>query len=83
MECGMSDDGCLHCAINEVVNRHVEKRENVDVAELAAKMAESLAELILFAAPEEEQAELLAHAIAHLGEMFLQKRGVGEGDTTH
>ncbi len=46
-------------------------------------MAESLADLILIYVPEDDQANVLAHTIAHLGEMFLQKGGAVEGDTTH
>jgi hypothetical protein len=78
----MSDD-CLHCKINKLVEEHVENVDQVDVAELAAKMAESLAELILFGAPPDQHATLLAYTMAHLGEMFVEKAGAGEGDTTH
>jgi len=77
----MSD--CLHCDINELVQKHIEKAEAADVADLAARMAESLAEMILTFAPEEDQADVLAHAIAHLGEMFLQKGGAAESGTSH
>ncbi len=76
----MSD--CLHCDINELVETHIEKSETVDVIDLTARMAESLADLILLIVPEEEQARMLAHAIAHLGEVYIQKSR-GEGDTTH
>ena len=47
---------------------------------LAAKMAESLVELVLLA-PEEEQAKLLAATIAQLGQAFLEKSGTIEGDS--
>jgi hypothetical protein len=77
----MSD--CLHCDINEMVQKHIEKTETADVADVAARIAESLADLILTFVPEEDQANVLAHTIAHLGEMFLQKGGATEGDTTH
>jgi hypothetical protein len=76
----MSD--CLHCDINDLVQKHIEQDEAVDIADVAAKMAESLADLILSSA-ESEQAKLLAHAMAALGDMYLQKSGAGEGDTTH
>jgi hypothetical protein len=45
---------------------------------LAARMAESLVELILLA-PEEEQGKLLAATIAHLANAFLEKSGAIEG----
>jgi hypothetical protein len=77
----MSD--CLHCDINEIVQKYIEKTETPDAADLAARMAESLADMILTFVPEEDQANVLAHTIAHLGEMFLQKGGAVEGDTTH
>jgi hypothetical protein len=46
-------------------------------------MAESLADLIVQAAPPEEQGKLLAYTIAHLGEMILQKVGALAQETTH
>jgi hypothetical protein len=55
----------------------------VDVAEIAAKMTESLADLILSAVPETEQARFLAQTIAYLGEAILQKSEEGASDTTH
>jgi len=79
-----SSEGCLHCEINEVVRDHIEGQQNVDLADLAGRMAESLVELILMG-PEEEQGNLLAATIAHLGHSFLVKSGVIEGgsDMTH
>jgi hypothetical protein len=72
-------ESCLHCEINDLVQEHVEGQEKVDVADLAARMAESLVDLVLLA-PEEQQAQLLAVAIAHLGQVFLEKSGAIEGD---
>jgi hypothetical protein len=72
-------ESCLHCEINDVVQEYVEGKDNVDIAELAARMAESLVDLILLA-PEDEQAKLLATAIAQLGHAFLEKSGMIEGD---
>ncbi len=76
----MSD--CLHCDINEIVRKHIEGNEQFDLVDLVARMAESLAELILLA-PEEEQAGVLAEAITHLGHSFLEKSGAIQGETTH
>ena len=61
----MSD--CLHCDINELVQKHME-REGADLAELAARMTESLAVFILLA-PETEQSKLMADALANLGHL--------------
>jgi hypothetical protein len=77
-----SSESCLHCEINEVVREHIEALEKVDIADLAARTAESLVELILLA-PEEEHAKLLAATIAHLGNAFLEKSDAVQSDTTH
>jgi hypothetical protein len=76
--------GGLHCEINDVVREHIERLDKVDLADLAARMTESLVELILLA-PEEEHGKLLAATIAHLGHAFLGKSGeIEDGqDTTH
>jgi regulator of sirC expression with transglutaminase-like and TPR domain len=66
---------CLHCQINELVKAHLENDEPVDLGELVARIVESAAELIADAAPEEEQAEVLAAAISHLGHAYLEKIG--------
>jgi hypothetical protein len=70
----MSD--CLHCDINELVQGYID-RGNADIAEFAAKIAESLADLILLA-PENEQAKLMADAMASFGHAFLEKSGAVE-----
>jgi hypothetical protein len=49
-----------------------------DAADLAALMAESLVDLIL-RVPEDEQAQLVAHTLTALGDLFLQKSGVADG----
>jgi hypothetical protein len=64
---------CLHCDINELIGQHLE-REGADLADLAARLTECLAELILLA-PETEQGKLMADALAHLGQSFLEKSG--------
>jgi hypothetical protein len=78
----MSD--CLHCDINEIVRKHIEQNESVDLADLVARMSESLVELIMLA-PEQEHAKLMAEAMAHIGHVFLQETGAieGESSTTH
>jgi len=76
----MSD--CLHCDINEIVRKHIEGNEQVDLVDLVARMAESMADLILLA-PEQEQGSILAEAVAHLGHSFLERSGASPGETTH
>ena len=78
----MSD--CLHCDINELVQQHIEQAgETVDIVEVAAKMTESLADLILSSVPPADHARFLAQTIAYLGEAILQKTEEGASDTTH
>jgi hypothetical protein len=74
-----ASESCLHCEINDLVQEYIEGQDNVDIAELAARMAESLVDLIILA-PEEQRANLLATTVAHLGHAFLEKSGVIEGD---
>jgi hypothetical protein len=73
----MSD--CLHCDINQLVRQRIER--GADLGELAAMMVESLTDLILLA-PEEEQADLMAHALSAFGQMYLEKSGAFEGGSS-
>jgi hypothetical protein len=77
-----SSESCLHCEINEVVREHIEGKDIVNLPELVAKMGESLVELILLG-PEDQWGNLLAEAIRDIGEVFLEKSGAVESDTTH
>jgi hypothetical protein len=75
---------CLHCAINDLVRERIEGR-TADLAELAAMVAESLADLILLA-PKEDQGKLLADALAQFGSVFLEKGNemeAGASSATH
>ena len=72
----MSD--CLHCDINELVQKHLEP--DADVTDLVARIAESLVDLILLA-PETDHSKLLADAVASLGHLFLEKSGAIESES--
>jgi hypothetical protein len=75
---------CLHCDINDLVQKHLE-RSDADLADLVGRMAESIADLILVA-PEIDQANLMATAIASLGQAYLEKTGAidsGESNARH
>ena len=74
----MSD--CLHCDINDLVQKHVEGGTN-DLVEIASMMAESMADLVLLA-PEEDRANLLAHVVSAVGQMVLEKSGAFEGTSS-
>jgi hypothetical protein len=77
-----SSESCLHCEINELVREHIEGKQIVNLPELVAKMSESLVELILLG-PEEQWGNLLAEAIRDIGEVFLEKSGAVQSNTTH
>lgn len=72
---------CLHCDINELVEKQLED-ENADLADLAARLAESLCDLILLAPPG-EQAKLMADVLANLGQAYLEKTGAIEATPRH
>ena len=67
-------DECLHCAIIDMVDERI-AADGANAADLTALIAESLVDIIL-RVPEEEQAQLMAHTMAALGDLFLQKSGV-------
>ena len=65
----MSD--CLHCDIHEMLESHLQS-EQADLAEIAAKVTEVLADLILMAPPD-DRVMMMAEVVANLGGMVLEK----------
>jgi hypothetical protein len=65
----MSD--CLHCEIHEMLEVYLEA-EHADLAEVAAKVTEVLADLILMVSPD-ERCMMLADVTTNLGGMVLEK----------
>ena len=65
----MSD--CLHCDIHEMLESHLQS-EQADLTEIAVKVTEVLADLILMAPPD-EQVMMMADVVANLGGMVLEK----------
>jgi hypothetical protein len=70
----MSD--CLHCDIHEMLESHLQG-EQTDLVEIAARVTEVLADLILMAPPN-EQTMMMADVVANLGGMVLEKCQDGE-----
>jgi len=70
---------CLHCDINELVEKRLEG-EGADLAEVAALIAESLADLILLAPPQGKERRVSIHAGAILASAADGKRIVTGGD---
>jgi hypothetical protein len=66
----MSD--CLHCDIHELLDAELQGKE-ANLAEIAAKVTEVLADIILMAPPD-EQSTLMADVLANLGSFFLEKK---------
>jgi len=75
----MSD--CLHCDINDLVEKQLE-RDDADLGDLAARLTESLADLILLAPPA-DQSKLMADVLANLGQAYLEKTGAIESTPRH
>jgi hypothetical protein len=69
---------CLHCDIHEMLDVHLQN-EQADLGEIAARVTEVLADLILMAPPA-EQAMLLAAVVANLGGMVLEKNQEADPD---
>jgi hypothetical protein len=65
----MSD--CLHCDIHDMLESHPQAQQ-ADLAEIAARVTEVLADLILMAPPA-DQLTLMADVVANLGGMVLEK----------
>ena len=72
----MSD--CLHCDINELVDKRLES-ESADLADLAARVTESLVDLIMLAPPA-DQTKLMADVLSNFGQIYLEKTGAIEPD---
>jgi hypothetical protein len=72
-------DECLHCAIIDMVDDRI-AAGGANAADLTTLIVESLVDIIL-RVPEEEQAQLMAHTLAALGDFFLQKSGADEGSS--
>lgn len=73
----MSD--CLHCDIHELLESRLQDKE-VNLVELAARVTEVLADLILMA-PLDDQSKLMADILANLGSFVLEKKE--EADPTN
>jgi len=57
-----TETGCLRCEINEIVQRHIERDDPVNLPDLVAKVGESLVDLILLG-PEERWGNKRARAV--------------------
>lgn len=64
---------CLHCDIHDLLESRLQDRE-ANLAEVAAKVTEVLADLILMV-PNDNQSTMMADILANLGSFLLEKKG--------
>jgi hypothetical protein len=62
---------CIHCDIHDLLDAEL-GRDGADLAQIAAKVTEVLADLVLTAEPDDRMA-LLADIVANLGHFVLEK----------
>jgi hypothetical protein len=65
----MSD--CIHCEIHDLLETHLQT-EDANLAEIASKVTEVLADLILMAPPN-DRGMLIADVLANFGQFVLDK----------
>ncbi len=63
---------CLHCDIYELLESRLQDQE-ANLAEIAAKVTEVLADLILMLPPD-EQSTLMADILVNLGNFLVEKK---------
>ena len=73
----MSD--CLHCDIHELLDNELQGKE-ANLVEIAAKVTEVLADLILMVPPD-QQSMLMADILVNLGNFLVEKKE--EADPTN
>ena len=62
---------CIHCDIHDLLESHLEA-DDANIAEIASKVTEVLADLILMVPPT-DRGMLMADIIANLGQFVLEK----------
>ena len=68
---------CIHCEIHDLLDSHLQNEE-ANVADIAAKVTEVLADLILLAPPA-DRGMLLADILSNLGGFVLEKNEQAPG----
>jgi hypothetical protein len=62
---------CIHCDIHDLLESHLDS-EDANIADIAAKVTEVLADLVLMVPPV-DRGMLMADIIANLGQYVLEK----------
>jgi hypothetical protein len=68
----------LHCDIHELLESRLQDKET-NLVEIAAKVTEVLADLVLMAPPD-DQSKLMADILANLGSFVLEKKEEADPD---
>ena len=72
-----AEDECLHCQVMDLIEARVEAGET-DIGELASLVAESLAEIVLMATPD-DQPKLMADVIRAFGHASGRRESIDVG----
>ena len=76
-----TEKDCLHCAINKIVeeraNKALDAETVINLPDWLDQMVQSMADLILYAAPPEEHGRMLAYAIDRLAEIVSAESKMG------
>jgi len=75
---GVQMSDCIHCQIHDLLERHLQNQE-LNLGDIAFKITEVLADLILMAPPE-EQGMMIADILRNLGQFVLEKGGEAEDE---
>ena len=75
---GVEMSDCIHCQIHDLLESHLQNQE-VNLGEIAFKVTEVLADLVLMAPPE-DQGRLIADILRNPGQLVLEKDGEQEDE---
>ena len=75
---GVEMSDCVHCQIHDLLESHLQNPE-VNLTDIAFKVTEVLADLVLMAPPE-EQGTMIADILRNLGQLVLDKSGEAEDE---
>jgi hypothetical protein len=72
------DVWCIHCQIHDLLESHLQNQE-VNLGDIAFKVTEVLADLIMMAPPE-DQGMMIADVLRNLGQFVLEKNGAADDE---
>ena len=75
---GFEMSACIHCQIHDLLESHLQNQE-VNLGDIAFKVTEVLADLILMAPPE-DQGMMIADVLRNLGQFVLEKNGAADDE---